>query len=109
MKINKIAVLISFYKGDQYFNDLVTSLFNQDYKHFDIHIRVDDSDNNIPTEIRERLINSSFNVFFYNGVNIGFSKSFLTLLKKTFESGYKFYLLLFVFIFLYLYFKKYVP
>ena len=55
----KLAIILGFYNGDKYINELIRSIFKQTYKNFHIFIFDDNSIN--PIKINDLKIN--FQVF----------------------------------------------
>lgn len=82
----KIAILMSTYNGEHYLREQLDSLEKQDIP-VDIFIRDDGSSGKTPAILKE--YESKSNIYVEYGSNLGYKKSFMTLLMNT--SGYDYY------------------
>ncbi|MBE5912901.1 MAG: glycosyltransferase [Pseudobutyrivibrio ruminis] len=82
----KVNILISTYNGAQYIIEQIESLLNQTYEYIDIFIRDDGSTDNTLEVIGPYV--ESGKVKLVKGTNIGFGKSFLSLLKESGDADY---------------------
>lgn len=83
----KVAILMSTYNGDEYVEKQIESIFKQTYKNFDLYVRDDGSKSEF-VEYLEKL-QSHYGFHLIKGVNVGFLKSFMSLLKEV--DGYDYY------------------
>ena len=88
---NDIAIVLCFYNGKESIASQVDSIFNQDYKKFDLYIFDDASET--PFNIRNLNLNASqidrIKVF-YRNENLGYAYNFLNGLKEI-NDNYKYY------------------
>ncbi len=82
----KIAILMSTYNGERYLREQLDSLEKQDIP-VDIFIRDDGSSDGTAAILKE--YESKANIYVEYGSNLGYKKSFMTLLMNV--SGYDFY------------------
>lgn len=79
---NKVAVLLSTYNGEKYVTELLDSLIKQKGVKVDVFVRDDGSRDNTVKIIKE-FKRGRDNIFLFESEkNIGYAKSFLSLLKK---------------------------
>ena len=83
---SKVNVLISTYNGERYLREQMESVLNQSYRNIEIYVRDDGSTD----ETRKILTNyeNINNVNIIYGDNIGYGKSFLTLLEIADQGEY---------------------
>lgn len=88
MDNKSVAIIMSTYNGEKYLKEQIDSLLNQTYKNITIVIRDDGSSDNTVKIINDYKKKSN-NIKLIGGRNMGFIKSFFTLLKDT--EGYDYY------------------
>lgn len=92
--MKKIAVLISTYNGEDYIKDQINSILTQniDKKKYDLNLFIrDDGSNDCTVTIIKKLKETYPNISFIPFTeNLGFAKSFMTLLTKV-EADYYFF------------------
>jgi glycosyltransferase involved in cell wall biosynthesis len=76
----KIAVLLSTYNGEEYLNELLDSIFNQEGVEITLFVR-DDGSTDSTRDVIKRFANRS-NVFFWAEEHVGTTKSFIKLIEK---------------------------
>ena len=84
----KVAVILSTYNGEKFLNEQIDSILNQTYTGFDLIIRDDGSKDNSLNIVKEYM-KSNLNIQVFAGENVGFIKSFYTLLELA--DGYDYY------------------
>lgn len=85
--MRKIAILMSTYNGDEYVEKQIESIFNQTYNNFDLFVRDDGSKKDFVNYLEKLQLKYGFHLI--KGENVGFLKSFMTLLKEI--EGYDYY------------------
>lgn len=83
----KVAVLMSTYNGREYVEDQIRTIYEQDYSDFTLFIRDDGSNADFVKQLEGLQAKYGFELI--KGENLGFVKSFLTLLKSV--EGFKYY------------------
>jgi len=83
----KVAVLMSTYNGEKYIKQQLDSILNQTCKNIDIIIRDDGSKDSTISIIKDYMLRYS-NIKLEIGQNIGFLKSFYSLLESANEYDY---------------------
>ena len=83
----KTAIILSIYNGEKFLKEQIDSILNQTYRDFDLIIRDDGSTDNSLNIVKEYM-KSNLNIKVYAGENIGFIKSFYTLLEIADEYEY---------------------
>lgn len=77
-----IGILVSTYNGEKYIEQQLDSLVQQSYKDFFVFIR-DDGSQDSTVEILEKYCEKYDNFSYVAGCNVGYSKSFMELLKNS--------------------------
>ena len=91
MNTNRIAVLLSAYNGEQYIEDQVRSILNQEsIDSLTIIVRNDGSKDGT-VDILQKLRKEQNNIEILDEQNIGFAASFLRLLEYAYNKGYDYY------------------
>ena len=88
MKDKKVAVVLSTYNGEKYVRDQLDSILNQTYKNIEIFVR-DDGSKDSTVDIIKEYQKKNKNIKLVIGENLGFIKSFYTLLELS--EGYEYY------------------
>ena len=83
----KTAIILSTYNGEKFLKEQIDSILNQTYTDFDLIVRDDGSTDNSLNIVKEYM-KSNLNIKCYAGENIGFIKSFYTLLELADEYEY---------------------
>jgi len=84
----KVAVIMSTYNGEKYLKEQIESIMNQTYKNFDLIIR-DDCSSDSTVSIIKQFMEDYKNIKLLNGEkNLGFIKSFYTLLQENNDYDY---------------------
>ena len=78
--MNKVAILLSAYNGDEYIEEQIRSIYNQTYKDFRLYVRDDGSA--IAFQNQLKTLQKQYGFELILGENIGFVKSFMELLSK---------------------------
>lgn len=86
---NSVLVLMSIYKGEKYIQSQMESLINQKGVNIDILIRIDNY-NDSTKPIIERYSKNNDNIYYYEGKNVGYAKSFWNLIQYS-SSKYDYY------------------
>lgn len=81
-----VQVLMSTYNGEKYLKEQIESILSQEGVNVSLLIRDDGSKDNTKGIIKEYLNDDRVSLF--EGENIGFVKSFLTLLDMSFDADY---------------------
>ena len=84
--MQKIQVLMSTYNGEKYLKEQIESILSQEGVNVSLLIRDDGSKDNTKGIIKEYLNDDRVSLF--EGENIGFVKSFLTLPAKILHHEY---------------------
>lgn len=84
----KIAVIMSTYNGEKYIREQIDSILNQENVDLDLFIR-DDGSKDDTTKIIKEYADKHSNIHVDCGVNVGFRRSFISLLLKV--KGYDYY------------------
>lgn len=79
--MNKIAVLMSTYNGERYLDNQIQSIFSQQETDVSIWIRDDGSTDHTIHKIQAWVDKAPEKVHLIKGINIGYKRSFLQLLK----------------------------
>ncbi|SEK46073.1 Glycosyltransferase involved in cell wall bisynthesis [Pseudobutyrivibrio ruminis] len=82
-----VNVLISTYNGEKYIKEQLDSIFNQSYDNISIYVR-DDGSTDSTLDIVNDYISKGKSVRLIPGENIGFGKSFMSLLKIADDGDY---------------------
>ena len=82
----RVNILISTYNGAKYITEQIESLINQNYSNIRIFIR-DDGSTDSTAEMLVPYVEAG-KISFLQGENIGYGKSFLTLLEQASEGDY---------------------
>lgn len=82
MEMKKVQILLSTYQGEQFLEEQIESLLAQTWKNIEILVR-DDGSQDGTREILRNYSEKYKNILFYEGKNIGVTKSFFELLKKS--------------------------
>lgn len=82
----QVNVLISTYNGEKYIIDQINSIKNQTYKNIKIYVR-DDGSTDSTKEILKDLSKKN-EITFFDGDNLRWGRSFMTLLKNSCEGDY---------------------
>lgn len=97
--MNKVAVLLSTYNGENYIHDLLDSFTNQNFKDFDLLVRDDGSSDQTINLIKKYEVTSNLNIIFVDSQNdfevpeLSLSASFFKLIKfANKNSNYKYFL-----------------
>lgn len=86
--MQKVAVILSTYNGEKYLKEQIDSVLGQTYENFDLIIRDDGSKDKTISIIQEYLKDNK-NIKLIEGKNLGFIKSFYTLLED--NENYDYY------------------
>lgn len=82
----KVNILLSSYNGEKYIREQIKSLVSQDYSNIEIYIRDDGSGDTTRDILNEYVERPEIHIVF--GENVGFIKSFLTLLSSCASADY---------------------
>lgn len=78
--MNKVAILLSAYNGDDYIEEQIKSIYSQTYKDFILYVRDDGSAVAFQNQLKTLQKQYGFELIL--GENIGFVKSFMELLSN---------------------------
>lgn len=81
----QVNVLISTYNGEKYIREQIDSILAQTWPHIQIYVR-DDGSTDATLEILKQYENIGA-ITLFRGENIGYARSFLTLLQKAGQGG----------------------
>ena len=76
--MKKVAVLLSTYNGDDYIEEQLDSIYNQQYQDFQLYVRDDGSKKEFIEKLNQLQQEYKFELI--TGENLGFVKSFMYLL-----------------------------
>lgn len=79
--MEKVNILVSTYNGMKYLREQIESLLNQNYGNYEIHIRDDGSQDGTVELIKQYEKKYPDKLFFYQGENLGYKKSFQWLMQ----------------------------
>ncbi|MCM1179166.1 MAG: glycosyltransferase [Clostridium sp.] len=79
--MEKVNILVSTYNGMKYLQEQMESLLNQDYSHYEIHIRDDGSKDGTVELLQQYAKEHPNKVFVYEGENLGYKLSFQWLMQ----------------------------
>ena len=82
-----VNVLISTYNGEKYIKEQIDSILNQSYTNIEIYVRDDGSTDDTITILKEYEKSKKIHIL-ESGINLGYGKSFLTLLEKIDNGDY---------------------
>lgn len=85
--MSKVAVLLSAYNGKQYIQRQIESIYDQTFHDFQLYIRDDGSDDKQFKELLKEL-QQKYGFVLIEGHNLGFVKSFMTLLGEVKDEIY---------------------
>lgn len=85
--MNNIAILLSSYNGNDYIEEQIESIYKQNYSDFQLYIRDDGSEKKFVDKLKQ--LQNKYPFVLMEGENIGFVKSFMTLLEQVDDA--KFY------------------
>ena len=85
--LNKVCVLISTYNGSRYICEQLDSILSQESVEVELFIRDDGSNDGTPDLIQE-YCRAKSNVHFRRGENLGYEKSYYSLLSSDSDSDY---------------------
>ena len=86
LKYPKVNILLSAYNGERYIREQIDSLMNQSYPNIDIYIRDDGSKDSTRMVLERYSSDNRFHIEY--GENVGFIKSFFSLLSTCSEADY---------------------
>ena len=86
--MEKVAVLMSTYNGEQFLREQLDSILDQENVDLNLYVR-DDGSNDHTIDILSEYADKHSNVHFYRGdKNLGACGSFLELLSKEYDADY---------------------
>lgn len=84
--MSKVAILLSTYNGNEYVKEQIESIYRQTFSDFTLYVRDDGSSEEFVSLLREMQIQYGFEL--EEGHNLGFVKSFMTLLEQVKDAKY---------------------
>lgn len=88
--MEKVNILVSTYNGMKYLQEQIESLLNQNYGNYEIHIRDDGSQDGTVELIKQYEKKYPDKLFFYQGENMGYKKSFQWLMRHCGQADFSF-------------------